>query len=89
MPILYAIIYPCLANNKANKNSNNKEIGYENGHQYRWLILWKWKWIQNLCPEQKGKWNEEQQRQQNVNKQGHEFCYKSLKCQFKTVSDIK
>ena len=37
----------------------------------------------------KRKWNEEQQRQQNVNKQGHEFCYKLLKCQFKTVSDVK
>ena len=37
----------------------------------------------------KRKWNEWQQRQQNVNKQGYEFCFKSLKCQFKTVSDIK
>ena len=87
MPILYAIIYPGPANNKANKNSNNNEIGYVNGHQYRWLIIWKW--IQSHCLEQKGKWNEEQQRQQYVNKRGHEFCYKSLKCQFKTVSDIK
>ena len=89
MPILYAIIYPFPTNNKTNKNSNNNEIGYENGHQYRWLIIWKWKWNQSQCLEQKGKWNKWQQRQQNVNKQGYEFCFKSLKCQFKTVSDIK
>ena len=44
-----AIIYPGPANNKANKNSNNNEIGCENGHQYRWLIIWKWKWIQSQC----------------------------------------
>ena len=54
MPILYAIIYPGPANNKANKNSNNNEIGYVNGHQYRWLIIWKWKWNQSHCLEQKG-----------------------------------
>ena len=54
MPILHAIIYLGPANNKANKNSNNNEIGYVNGHQYRWLIIWKWKWIQSQCLEQKG-----------------------------------
>ena len=89
MPILYAIIYPSPTNNMTNNNSNNNEIGYENGHQYRWLIIWKWKWMWNQCLEQKGKWNEEQQRQQYVNKRGHEFCFKSLRCQFNAVSDIK
>ena len=53
MPILYAIIYPGPTNNKANNNSNNNEIGYANGHQYRWLKIWKWKWIQSQCLEQK------------------------------------
>ena len=57
MPILYAIIYPFPTNNKTNKNSNNNEIGYDNGHQYRWLIIWKWKWIQiNVWNKKEMKW---------------------------------
>ena len=40
MPILYAIIYPGPTNNKTNNNNNNNKIGFANGHQYRWLIIW-------------------------------------------------
>ena len=64
MPILYAIIYPGPTNNNANSNSNDNEIGYENGHQNRWLIIWKWKWIQSHCLEQK----ENEMKSSNDNK---------------------
>ena len=33
MYVLYAIIYPGPTNNKANKNSNNNEFGFADGHQ--------------------------------------------------------